>query len=226
MATKRQVWITAGAVAAFAVVAGVVALGLRDADDSDRASASRGTPSAASSAASQDPAEGSAATNGTKSRPSEPGSTARGAEPRPSGSSATAPVPPEAEPVRVGDMARLPGGLQVAIVGSESVAGKAKFAGEVSGPALRLTIQIRNRGRVPLDLAYVAVNAYAGRDRTPAPPITRPGGRPMTGTLEPGKSARGVYLFSLSRAERRNVTVGVDVRPGAATAIFRGDLAD
>ena len=39
------------------------------------------------------------------------------------------------------------------------------LAGEVSGPAVRLTVRLTNGTDQPLDLSYVAVNAYVGPDR-------------------------------------------------------------
>lgn len=135
------------------------------------------------------------------------------------------PIPREAEPVPVDESVETDRGVRLELVKRESVRGKARFAGEISGPAIRVTLRITNGSRKPMDLGYVVVNAYSGNARTPAPPIAAPGGTPMTGTLQPGRSATGVYLFSVGTKRRMDMTIGVDHTPGQPTAVFRGAFA-
>ncbi|MBC9227705.1 hypothetical protein GL325_15355 [Aeromicrobium sp. 636] len=137
----------------------------------------------------------------------------------------TSPIPPELEPVALNEVVRASGDVQVQITKIESVQGKAKVAGEISGPAVRVTVEIENGSDGDLDLGYVSVNAYTGSDRVPAAPIMQPGGRPMVGTLKAGGRADGVYLFSVGTKARPLMTVGVDYVAGQPTAIFRGRVA-
>lgn len=212
MATSRQVrnasWAAVLAIVALAVVLTVVLRG--GANDPEASPASDGTAATSPAATSAAPDSTPTTAPPTSAKPS-------GTEP-----TTTSPVPPESKPVPVDEVARTPDGVRVAIAKSEAVAGKARFAGEISGPALRLTIEIRNASKEPLDLAYVVVNAYSGKDRAPTAPIAAPGGRPMSGTLQPGETADGVYLFTVPKAERGNVRVGVDYRAGEPTVVFRG----
>lgn len=105
----------------------------------------------------------------------------------------------------------------------ESVAGKATLPGEVAGPALRLTIVITNGTHSQLNVGGVVVNGYRGSARTPLGALTTPGGSPFSGFLKPGKQATGVYLFVVGQAQRADVTFTVDVVPGTAVSVFRGD---
>lgn len=112
--------------------------------------------------------------------------------------------------------------MTVSLSEIESVSGKASAPGEISGPAIRVTVKIDNGSDEALALRYAAVNAYYGPERAPAPPIMQPGGDPFFGTIEAGESATGVYLFSVPSNAREDVTIAVDYRPGESTVIFAG----
>ncbi|GGD00132.1 hypothetical protein GCM10011512_28720 [Tersicoccus solisilvae] len=99
------------------------------------------------------------------------------------------------------------------------------LAGEIAGPAVRLTIQATNRGSEPVNLDLFVVNAYVGPELTPAGNVTQPGGRPFTGTLAPGADATGVYLFSIPTDQRGRVRVTVDYRAQEPRVVFEGSLA-
>lgn len=114
--------------------------------------------------------------------------------------------------------------IDISLSRIEAVQGEAALAGETSGPAIRVTVRLVNEGSDPLDLEYVTVNAYSGKDRTPAGTLTQPGGAPFEGSLAPGDSAEGVYLFTVPESDRKDVTVTVDYLLGAQVAVFRGDL--
>ena len=115
-------------------------------------------------------------------------------------------------------------GIELSLSSLQAVQGEATSAGETSGPAIRATVLVVNTGAEPLDLEYVTVNAYSGKDRAPAGTLTQPGGAPFEGTLAPGESAEGTYLFSVAEADREDVTITVDYLFGARIAVFRGDL--
>ncbi len=115
-------------------------------------------------------------------------------------------------------------GVEISLASLQAVEGQATLAGETSGPAIRATVRIVNNGDEPIDLEYVVVNAYSGETRTPAGTLTQPGGAPFEGSLEPGDSADGTYLFSVAEADRADVTLTVDYLFGAKVAVFRGDV--
>ena len=134
------------------------------------------------------------------------------------------PVAPEAEPVAPDEVVVAPGDVTIALGRIEGVNGEAVTPGEVSGPAVRVTVDISNGGDEPLDLGYLVVNGYYGASRTPSSTFTRPGGQPFSGALAPGESAQGVYLFSVPLAESGDVTITVDYKIGESTVVFRGPV--
>ncbi len=131
---------------------------------------------------------------------------------------------PELSPVAPDATIVADDGIELSLSSLQAVQGEATSAGETSGPAIRATVLVVNTDTEPLDLEYVTVNAYSGKDRAPAGTLTQPGGAPFEGTLAPGESAEGTYLFSVAEADREDVTITVDYLFGARTAVFRGDL--
>ena len=191
----------------------------------------------ARSSGSGDPAATPAATTASTGATPDPGSATTG-----SGSS-TSPAgpPPSADPaptqaaapsvparsgerpaVAPGAASTATGGPTVRLSNVGHVAGVAAGPGDIAGPAIRVSIVIENTGTSDLALNLTAVNAYLGADRQPAGSVTQPGGSPFSGTLKPGQSATGVYLFTVPTADRQDVTVVVDYLPGQPAAVFAG----
>ncbi|WP_314854032.1 hypothetical protein [uncultured Microbacterium sp.] len=137
-------------------------------------------------------------------------------------SDAGSPIPPETDPVPLTDSVVSDSGVVVRLEKLESVVGEAGGPGETSGPAIRVTVEIVNGSTDDLTLAYTAVNLYYGSDRIPAPTIIQPGGSPFEGSVAPGESAVGVYLFTVREDERGDVTIGFDYQPGEPTVVFQG----
>lgn len=134
------------------------------------------------------------------------------------------PIAPELAPVEPTRPAVGSDGVVVSLPLVEAIEGEGVAPGETSGPAIRVTVRIENATDEPLDTAFVAVNAYSGTDRAPAPPLTKPGGAPLEGSIAAGESAEGVYLFTLPADARSEVTIGVDYRAGEPTVVFEGAL--
>lgn len=107
-------------------------------------------------------------------------------------------------------------GGEVRISSIESVTSQAQIPGEVVGPALRVSVRIE-AGDEAIDLSRVVVNAYYGKDLTPAIEASGPGVKPVSGTLKPGKNVTGVFVFNVPAEERGSVTVefihGGSVKP-------------
>ncbi|HJG50465.1 MAG TPA: hypothetical protein K8U89_00165 [Brachybacterium faecium] len=131
----------------------------------------------------------------------------------------------ELEPAEPAAVVEAPGSILVSLVKVESVSGEATAGGEISGPALRITVSIRNNGEDALDLEYIVVNTYWGEERVPAGSVMQPGGAPFRGSLAPGEDAEGVYLFSVAEADREDVAITVDHQVGEPIVVFRGDLS-
>ncbi len=96
--------------------------------------------------------------------------------------------------------------------------------GDVAAAAVRVTVEITNTGSDPLDLNLVVMNAYMGPERDPAETYEQPGGDPVNGSLESGKTATGVYLFRIPEDRRDDVTFVVDYHAGEPAIAFRGQV--
>lgn len=129
----------------------------------------------------------------------------------------------EMPPVGLDSEADRPDGVVIALKKIESIAGEAKLPGEIAGPALRLTITIKNGTDGDLSLDSVVVNGYRGSKRTPLEMLTSPGGSPFDGTLKPGEQGEAVYIFAVGAANRSDLTFTVDATPDEPAAVFRGD---
>lgn len=176
-------------------------------------------PSSSATATATEPApSGSAA----------PSATPGAATPSPAATTAAppgtdAPIAPELDPVAVDEPTEV-ADVRVTLADAERVQGVARLPGEISGPAVRLTVRIDNDGDSPLDAEYVVVSAFYGAARTPANELGEPGGAPFSGSIPPGGSAEGVYVFEASDAELADVLVRVETAAGEPAATFRGDL--
>lgn len=115
-------------------------------------------------------------------------------------------------------------GISVALTKFESVTGEVVVPGEVQAAAVRVTVDITNTGDAALDLNLVVTNAYMGDTRDPAETYQQPGGAPVSGSLAPGESAQGVYLFRIPEDRRADVTFVVDYRAGQPALTWRGPI--
>jgi hypothetical protein len=120
------------------------------------------------------------------------------------------------------DTATPASGIEVQVSDVESVQGVAQGPGEIAGPAVRVSVEVKNKSdeEVAMDLALV--NVYYGSDKTPATALSGPGLAPLTGSIPPGKSATGAYVFSVPEDEREQLTVEFSYSTDAPTVIFSG----
>lgn len=130
---------------------------------------------------------------------------------------------PELPPVAPEDTGEAPG-IQVTLTSFESVTGEVVVPGEVEAAAVRVTAQITNTGDTPIDLNLLVMNAYMGEARDPAETYQQPGGVPVSGSLDPGASATGVYLFRIPEDRRSDVTIVADYQGGLPAITWRGAI--
>lgn len=172
-------------------------------------------------------------TNGTPaasgSKTPSPGVTAPSADPPSSGSpvpdsTPTMPVAQQAPPVAPTAIAA-GNGVTATLTKIEKVEGKGGTPGEVSGPALRLTVTVTNTGSKAFDASAIVVNALVGNDQVPAGTVTQPGGSPFSGQIQPGQAKSGVYIFVIPTNKRSNVLVLVDYQAGSPILVFHGSFS-
>jgi hypothetical protein len=113
-------------------------------------------------------------------------------------------------------------GVTVDVPTIEAVEAEAQGKGSVAGPAVRVTVRLRNGTAAPLVLDDAVVTLTYGADSAPASPVEDSSVARFTGTLEPGAEGEGVYVFRVPADQRGAVTVQVAVRPGASVVTFAG----
>lgn len=211
-ARGRAVPIALGALVAAVVVALVVWLVVRGDDDSPGAEPGTG---ATPTQTPDEPLDDPDIDLPTKS----PGQT----EP----TEVATPTSEPERPVRVDvtETADLGNGVTVSVTRFESVQGEGRGPGETSGPAVRVTLTIENETDDEVDVSRALPTMYYGADDAPAGDLSAPGVRPITGTVAPGGSVSGRYVFAVPTDERDDVRIDFTYDLSAPKAIFSGSVA-
>lgn len=152
--------------------------------------------------------------------------TAPSTTPAPAGGTATptpAPTAPPkpSKPVGLDKSAPIVNGAEARVEKITSVKSVAETPGEISGPAIQVTMRI-TAGDKRVNLNDVVVNGYYGSDLTPAISVMKPGGKPFKGTLSAGDKATGVYVFNVPANQRGDVTFELFFSATEAPALFTG----
>ena len=134
-------------------------------------------------------------------------------------------LPKALPPVGLGQASTFANDTSVRLVSIKAVTAQAHMAGQISGPALAVTVQVTNSGSAPIALDTVSVNVYSGAAGTPAVRMQDHATQPLRGSLAAGKSLSATYVFSVPTADRSAVTVAVAYGAGGGTAIFSGAVS-
>ena len=114
-------------------------------------------------------------------------------------------------------------GMTVSIASMTTMAVTAETPGEVDGSAVVVTVALHNTSDSPqsIDSAVVMLEAADGQVgiATTAGP-----NQPFAGTIDPGDTATGVYVFMLDDPQGRDVTVSVNYSAGEPIALFAGPI--
>jgi hypothetical protein len=142
-------------------------------------------------------------------------------------------------PVSLRAVAHFGTGVTARILSIKAIEYQAVGPGQVSGPGLRLVIQVSNGTAKPIGLDN-AVVAVADARGTPGvamniTPTGSGGGAghpgpgnfsyPMQGVLAPGHQASGTYVFTIPAGHRDPITVNFSYAGGGPVVLFRGDPA-
>lgn len=175
--------------------------------------------------AGQEPAAtSSAAPVPTAAPTTEPAQPTPAPEPGPAPEGAEG-LPPSLPPVPLDGTATAEDGTAVTVTAVEAIDGSGVGAGNVGGPALRVSLRIENGSAEPLALDPVVVDLFHTGGATPGSPLDDPSRRAFSGTLAPGASAEGAYVFSVPENGRDGVRVSVAYRPGSPFLVFQGSAA-
>lgn len=96
--------------------------------------------------------------------------------------------------------------------------------GQLAGPAVTVTIEVANGSTAAVELVGSSVNLEYGPQRTPAPPVGDPVATGFPSSVGPGKTVSGQYSFSLPVDQRGEVRVILDLVSGESQLIFVGQL--
>lgn len=193
------------------VVAALVAVGLLAGRHTTGTTTAAGTPAASSASPATTPTGTATATG-----------SARTGAPTTTGQWDVNQAPPSLAPVRLDAPAAEGNGIIARVVSTQAIEGSATGPGNVDGPALRVTVRITNGTAHPVPLDGVAVNLAYGRALTPASPLDDPSQAPFSGTVGPGASANGVYVFTIAVRDRASLTLTVGYQAGAPILVFTG----
>lgn len=187
----------------------------------DATEATPGTGSSASAPAASGAGETSGSAQGelpepAPSLPTEPADPAAAPDPVPARERTTADVVP------LDEEALVTKGVTAKVVTVDPVAAEATLPGEVSGDALRVTVEITNDRTKDLDLGSAIVNLFYGRDRVPSTTFSGSGEQPFPATVPAGKSAVGTYVFRVSRHDVP-VEIEIDLAADLTIVAFAGD---
>jgi len=177
-------------------------------------------PTAAASPSSATPAPEPTATT-TKTQP--PPATTPVPPPTPGGVDSTVAPKPEVskKPVKLDKPSKTGTGLTAKVVSIKATTAKAQLPGEVAGPALVVTVDLTNTGSKSADLSAVVVTLLDS-DEAPGSEMTTKPADPLTGKVGAGKTARGVYVFTVPKNKRSPITLTVSISD-APVLVFTGD---
>lgn len=133
------------------------------------------------------------------------------------------PGPPMVPPVSIKEEADFGDGVTATVVKLAAVDAEAAGAGEIGGPAVAVTIALRNGTSKTLPLGAVNVQMVYGSEQTPATPVDGdPQAKDFTGSLDPKDRQKGVYLFTIPPDERDEVTITVSHASLSPIVAFQG----
>ncbi len=150
--------------------------------------------------------------------------------PEPSVAPPTATGTPTVEPTRrattvktgLDGQAETSPGVTASVVRVEAVSGEARGPGEVAGPALRVTIDVKNGSGKAIRTELGLINVYYGKDRRPAGLLSGPGAAPFPEQIPAGGSGRGTSVFNVPVDDRDLIEIEFSYSTDAAIVIFRG----
>lgn len=188
------------------------------------------------------PVSSSASTASPSPKRSEAASPSRAATRRPSPSTGTATGPTSTvpatppvtapssrsqietkKPVPIKDEAPFGDGVSARIASVVPIQSKAQGVGEISGPAIKVTVKLENSTKEALALDQATVNVAFGKRHVPAIGIAGdPSSQPFAGTVASGSSAIGVYIFNVPLSERDEVSVSLSYAALSPIVVFSG----
>jgi hypothetical protein len=129
-------------------------------------------------------------------------------------------------PVSLRAVADFGTGVTAQITSIKAIEYHAVAPGQVSGPGLRLVIQVNNGTAKSIDLGNAVVTIADARG-TPGVDMNGQGksSPPLRGLLAPRHKASGTYVLTIPAGYRDPVTVNFSYVGGGPVVLFKGDAA-
>ncbi|MGY1842298.1 hypothetical protein [Modestobacter sp. SYSU DS0875] len=216
----RRRWALASIVAALVVAAAVLVLLLTGGGDGDGRAAAEPAATSAAGPASHGPASPTASStpSGTAA------SVSTGAPTEPAVPGPATGIPAMLAPVALDEPAVAADGVTVTLPAIAAIDAVGTGPGNVSGPALAITVRVTNGTAEPISLDGLQVNVAYSEQETAASPVNDPAAAPAQGSLAAGAAAEGHYVFSVPAGERDLVTVTVGYAAAAPLLVFQGPV--
>lgn len=115
-------------------------------------------------------------------------------------------------------------GVSASVERIEAVAGEARGPGEIAGPALRVTIRVRNDSDRELRTELGLINLYYGADRTPASLLSGPGAVAFPPTIAAGGTGEGTSVFNVPADARDRIAIEFSYSTDVPVVIFSGSV--
>jgi hypothetical protein len=136
------------------------------------------------------------------------------------------PTPPPAglaASVALDQRAEFGNGVTARITSIEPIDAQSSLPGEISGPAVQFTIEVTNGtpAEINMDAVTVDLRDAAG---LPAYQITTAPAEPFSGSVAPGDSTTGRYVFTLAPENRSNAFLTINYSADTPTVVLTGDL--
>lgn len=113
--------------------------------------------------------------------------------------------------------------VTVQIARQQAVKGVARLPGEVAGPAVALTIKVKNGSSNAINLDGLVVDLQDSKGLSASPLLTPPAKR-ISGSLAAGQTASGSYIFTLAPKNRKHCSIRISYSDVAPVVVFKGDL--
>jgi hypothetical protein len=97
----------------------------------------------------------------------------------------------------------------------------AQGPGEIAGPALFITVELRNGSNAPLDTSAAFVSLVDSAGQTSVPLTTDPY-RPLPASVAPGARASATYVFRVADSARDPIRFSFTYSATAPTVLFVG----
>ncbi|MCG2620540.1 hypothetical protein LVY72_01285 [Arthrobacter sp. I2-34] len=128
---------------------------------------------------------------------------------------------PIAPAVQLEQAAQIDGGT-VSVSKIEAIEAKADGIGEIAGPAIRFSLEVRNTSAKALKLDAADVTVEAGAQKLPAIELNGSGASGFPKAVAAGKSASGTFVFQVPEDQREQVRIHLNFSVSETVVAFEG----